>query len=59
MPGANSVANTGAVYECPVNAGECGGLPDRLFDTEGECLVLQIPACVVGQWECRASWAGH
>lgn len=45
----SSVSNTGAVYTCPVNMGECNGLigngngaDNRLFDTERKCYCLCV-----------------
>ena len=29
------VPNTGLVYSCPVNPGNCSPLPDKLYDTTG------------------------
>ena len=41
-PGA-SVPNTGLVYSCPVNPGQCSPLSGKLFDTTGELIkYLQI-----------------
>ena len=38
-PGA-SVPNTGLVYSCPVNPGQCSPLPGKLFDTTRKLNVL-------------------
>lgn len=42
-PGANSVANTGLLYQCPIAQGDCeplngddSGADRRLYDTDGQ-----------------------